>query len=1618
MELPSLDRTQLKRKSIITSSAAKLGEGIKQIGYERERKILLNQVEDEHENFYSEISPLKSIQPDIISQARKRLDEMKLSSKQFEQVVNSDWDTELETFLNYIAGTRDLEVDSKRTKYLEKICKKMDPKNIAPCRVYIMRKGEEPSAFVLADGSIFINQALLNLCETEDDVAFILGHEMGHIKNRTSIIKTVENAFSGWGVEWIHESLGADQESVNFLEQGNYKVSAAANMQERVAGFNRDKVHQSGVMRATQTFGNFAVVNRVSSSTQETPLDPKMRGKTSKTNLEICQALVTKDIKRLTKADAQNLMSKLHPQDLQKMYELLKNAKHTSEKKDKQTEIYSSVANEIIKRLKAKGYPNFDAQVFVCLMKGEISLDKTDGYFIKINDFPTFCASVAKFNRSSYVNEVHKSVFIESHQNFMRYPGKDYKNEDQFSSIEKIFQSSFGWSIYDTSFEPNKKGIPVDLTNFLNGLANLHSNHYKDNETVNSLFSRYFIKYIVALAIKKEGFVSDKVLHDFFNASYHAGYYFNHDKVYYTVRNMNMNHGIEVNGEDIQITEDVKEKLLDSLIRILGIEIRKTEHYDFDTKDIDKIFSLFEIPEDIGRHESDQLSSIFLKMSSYWHQEKFGNRVPQEFVDHVLEKVKNFKYKIGYSFETILDNPFVGDDIYFNRLNLKAVEPKDNERNRKLYGFSVGLTMLIQMYSEDSDEFYESVQKLCRITELNFNDLSKIQVLNLTQELLLAEQGWAGIKTVMLGKKELRVIDFTKGRLRISNYQKLSELPFVVRLLEKESLNTASFAELNAYQKKTLGRLLMFNARDHRTDRADIFQHHLIYLILGQDTLFESELLLAKGVPETEFNDLAKFMEQSYPHNVEYQKFVRELDRRYLTSKTVTITQKIDHLHSNLERVGYDGIEIVAEQIEDINDFRYLKSRLGENVQDYLEGNDKLSLLAMGEFASQVVNGKFEDVFMTAIKDEQRATESSTKIAAGWFKFVENYQNYNYHKIQYNKAVGKYAIERSASNAFVSINDTFERLQSLSEFQRFSIALKLLVDVNGGLSSPENRKLIGNIVVKTLRLENDFMVKAIYAACTEADPKLASIPIAQTIAPTLFRILNKNKIDIDTLKQAVIFEGHKYINGEYTEVRQTTGDLYNDDEITNITTSNTRSLMVFGPEYVPYPNSAIFKLAQESDQVYYKFNLLLSNLVGVPASTNNFDMEPEETNEIGMETEAIIKAVESSGPLGGRSLQLTRQFERFSEAIDKRLSKSFDRNKGMDKFRFWLNLDKLAHENPEIESFVQMIKLKQYKGGGSLQTTYRADYYTEAGVTDVVIRMKNPNVELFVDEVYKSAYKTMEKVEKEAKNKETLRYARMGMMLLDLSRQWCKADVNDMDYEKNDDIFRVKIKKFNDRPNADTQTFTYAPTRILTHKQVKVETTGLGETVNQILVLDQTDSETKRRAVKTMSEFLVFQLENSDFINEAGEEIYILQSDPHIGNYLIAYLDGAQIVGVLDRDFYLHCKKEDVKILKELASDSDSLKFASNLVERLMDINKIRGLQRNILKANIFLKSGIQSIKDTKDKMAFLRVLLTELDRANINTPLELRLGIRNIEAARRLNEEFGMDFSDNFKET
>jgi predicted Zn-dependent protease len=122
----------------------------------------------------------------------------------------------------------------------------------------------EPNAFALPGGFIFVSHSILDLCHwDEDEIAFILGHEMAHVIRGHAIERIVTNtavaavsraapvrgALGGWlktvGIQYLqtaysrdHE-LEADRLGVRLLMAGSFDPEGAVRLLARLADLKR-----------------------------------------------------------------------------------------------------------------------------------------------------------------------------------------------------------------------------------------------------------------------------------------------------------------------------------------------------------------------------------------------------------------------------------------------------------------------------------------------------------------------------------------------------------------------------------------------------------------------------------------------------------------------------------------------------------------------------------------------------------------------------------------------------------------------------------------------------------------------------------------------------------------------------------------------------------------------------------------------------------------------------------------------------------------------------------------------------------------------------------------------------------------------------------------------------------------------------------------------------------------------------------------------------------------------------------------------------------------------------------------------------------------------------------
>jgi beta-barrel assembly-enhancing protease len=84
-------------------------------------------------------------------------------------------------------------------------------------------EGGQPNAFALPGGYIFVSRSLLELCEwNHDEVAFILGHEMGHVIRGHAMDRIITNSAIALGTKFtsVRGPLAAllNKVGISFLE--------------------------------------------------------------------------------------------------------------------------------------------------------------------------------------------------------------------------------------------------------------------------------------------------------------------------------------------------------------------------------------------------------------------------------------------------------------------------------------------------------------------------------------------------------------------------------------------------------------------------------------------------------------------------------------------------------------------------------------------------------------------------------------------------------------------------------------------------------------------------------------------------------------------------------------------------------------------------------------------------------------------------------------------------------------------------------------------------------------------------------------------------------------------------------------------------------------------------------------------------------------------------------------------------------------------------------------------------------------------------------------------------------------------------------------------------------
>lgn len=1503
----------------------------------------------------------------------------------------------LERDFEYYSRTRDLEINTPRTALLQGVVDKMTAGSGIQTRVVIMNKTSQVNAFVTPDGTVFVTQALLNRLDTLDEIAGVLGqHEVGHLVNKTHARVSHSSAAAAPGVRWVHEV--ASDLTRSLMEKAGYNTLEYASAIEKIGGATeRDFAHQTGLMRASTSVGGHFFLDSKTAHLQpipiEDPSDPirsSLHKNFGKTNLEQAREIL---VKKVEVASARPILEKLHPQDLAIIYEELFNLRVAT----KATYSYLKEFNSLItERLVNLGYQPIDALLTI------ISIPNTR--------YGQYTADSYLFDPPElFMNAVQRLPGFE-HEDLRQTMMRDiFTTQQRAASPTQRMLYLMSRFIYDRNLNPEGKGIPVTSESLLDALQTLNEIKFRggsDEENRQSLVTAILVRYINGsfVDLGESQIVDIDRLTQFLTQVKDRGIAFDSNRFF-------GKYYVKPNNRSQDDPNGISQQILATYLEVFNINLSE-ETFDF--QDIDQFFE-----GGFLNHYSDEANGVNLAKLII----KIRNHFQEEGISDEMERLKYVEYFFKKIDHTKLLN---------SRLILKALDGVNVRHSRDLYDeddtenkespvfleavwrFSLKTVIASTLFDEDGDGYYkameDSMNQLTGVMQtegIDVNSLSKIQLVNLCANLLRTNYGG---KPYYIGRTLIADVGdrHTYGRcLRPENLPRLFKLPLIKLAVEKEdsNLEAENIDQLDKKVRVYFSRFLDSSVQDW--NGYSLYQDSPLGLLLGPPIAASFDRLLEKGVSIAEYGDLYTFVNRYFSSGIQKQEILRGINQQYLNSPEVQFDQKVDYLITNLDSVGYEGVCTVVDHIKDINTYRNFRQQISKKLDSYLDGTMTVTKVALADFLSSELVNNFATLLETCQID--RSQSVSTKLARQWMNKVTN--KYSGGRTEYDEQSQKFIVSEDVRGTFRTVGDIFAQLRQLTPIQRFAIAHKALMDASRAFASEENRKILASVLVSALDLQPGFIADALSAAATDGDAKYIGFPASSMVSSMLFNALDLGSVDIDSLKNET--EYHSF-SGEVKRRE----DFFPGSDLETVLSSPTRDITLFGANTRKDPQSSCARLANQSDSLYYSTLGKLTALVG---SSVKEKVEQSIESKLDPANEAVIKAVQASGALGVRALQLASQFHRFSPTVDRRLSEAFDANPGMDRVRFWENLNKQTVDNPEdreLEQFLQRVELGDFLGGGSLQTTFAAVLTKEdGGKRRIVIKMKNPSVLGLVGRTYQTADNILRKVSNEkANSKESRTFAETSSMLIDLSQAWCIADINDKTYVEDDDLFRQTIAGSNTTGEGELAFF--APERVFTRQAIKAEDEAEGRTVNQVLKDPAVSDETKKRLVQSMARFFLYQLRGNSFQSQDGRPYFLIHSDPHIGNYMADVQPGADPgkMGVIDRSLYLQLSQKEVRTLEKLISNSNSSDFVYSFIDLILDENKDRGIERVKTTARVFLglakEYRSQIISGKVNKIVLLQTLLAEFTKQKKEIPLRLRLMIRNIGALQELTDRYGLDLA------
>lgn len=1476
--------------------------------------------------------------------------------------------------LEYLSRTRQIETDTERTAILQGIVDRMltEPsgerqKDISGHevhgRVVILNKGRRQEAFVLPDGTICISQSLLNAL-TLDEAGAVVGHELGHLINETSFnAKQAAMDENDFGVRWLHEAA-SDTWTPDLLVRANLNSLALGSAIQKISAGSRGDIHGSGEMRGAEIVGFHGAIHTDTSSKEHTPLDQSLiRVDIQPTNAELIKDLIDMlDAPAVTQA-----IPLLHPKDLRIAHRIAINreiSKTNYELTSQQADVIDAFHAYFANKLRQEGYNVTQINLFLLLLQNEgWGLNASPNYArIRTPEDVLAMIQLAPEFYDTHAMDTMETIFFE---------GSSY---DDTGIIPDIFKA-IRLHMYNPLYEEHPTRIPLtqdvllDCITTANEFPFMYWSKYSTSSKLDQHEKNRSIAELVQeyIATTKAEFFTQKEIR--VNKRYSYTVDVLRDDAVRTFLERIKNTGIPLTANELNGAVALGSLVLrenDTSVRLteLILEIFK------DDQNITELIANF-----VGEHNEEATADKKDRMFG-----DFLSQLREEFDNRNLSDEQRLVYieQVGRS----LDELAVDNSVDINKEYNLGIPPDrfTPELQKRLLLFKMRAALSRALFINDGDSFYQYERQNMQTSGIQMEIFSQVGRIKFFKELL--GLGLSDVNLYRYGKY-WGGFSLPVKHLYVRDFDRYCELPFVQQLQNVNQFpNFQSFYELNQYLRMLKSERI----------KPKLYDDSIFSLVTMGGIRENIHQLFQQEISEDAYEQIFAFVKEYYPSGPQRQEFVRSLHMRILHS-SLSLERKIDYLVTNFDDIGLEGMVQLAEQITTLSDYtEKFYPPMQARIQEYLHGSNLLTTLAMGEsLSSFIVQTGASGIVATAVNDPKTKKRASTDAAKGWFK---TYFGMHPPVAQYDEDTGRVIVIDGIRKGFKSFGDLVTSLQQLSPSQRFATAFKLLLDKGGSLTSPDNRQELGRDLTQALGMHSSFVNSAIQLLCERAPADYFGFSLAQILGPLLFRSLAVESVSIRDVRYAA----HNIPASQIpTVLRASTRDL-----ISNRYSINS-------------PNSMAARLArQQDDQLLATTKQLELLLTQTKQETNRT------TRGIDPNTDALIRGVEASGPMGPKSLQIARQLLDFSGPVDRRLADAFDARPGLPKLAFWENLRRQVIETTDdgLRTFIQqgIVDVGDVLGGGSLFTTFRATIRRSDGsTTKGIVKMLAPNAVVMIETTYKITREVLTEIEAHG-SPEDQRLARMALVFVDLSHQWTLREINDPTYEQDDDLFRVTaIERINQRLGKDV---FYAPERLYNGYMLKSETEASARTVNQFLNDPHVPLERKSEAIRLLNEFLDAQLETQSTLDQQGNPYFVVHSDPHVGNHMISINDDGQMkIGIIDRHMYLRLTPPEAHMFRRLSTNGNYREFIDPFISDILAHNNIeeqqaRGLEHRIfasLRREYFAQQfkRVASLRGTVDNFALMRRLMQDCADANLEIPLHLRLMIRNVEAGRKIRKRF-----------